>query len=68
MNKENEKGREQRLRRLAKKNGCVLRKSRAHQWSINNQQGYMIINERNFVELGGNFELSLDDVEKFLKK
>jgi len=44
-----------------------LRKSRARNWQLHNQLGYMVVSWRyNFVIAGGDFDLSLDDVEEYL--
>jgi hypothetical protein len=62
-----EKVRENRLRRIAERQGYVLKKSRARQWNVNDLQGYMIVDAQyNVVAAGSRFELSLDDVEQFL--
>lgn len=63
-----EKITEQRLRRALAKKGYKLHKSRARHWSLDNQQGYMIVNMNNAVMAGGNYNLSLEDVEDFLNE
>ena len=68
MQQNSDKARESKLRREAKKQGYVLKKSRAREWSVNNQQGYMIVNERNVIEAGSDFDLTLDQVESFLSE
>lgn len=56
------------LRRLAKRKGYALRKSRTCAIHANDLGDYMLVNlEYNVVALGGNFEASLDDVAEFLK-
>ena len=56
------------LRRKAKHLGLFLKKSRASHWSINNHQGYMIMDPWfNRIELGEKFELSLEHVAQFLE-
>jgi hypothetical protein len=65
-----EKNREQRLRRKAKQQGYSIVKSRIAA-SIDNHgehSGYRIVNSDNFVERGEQFDLSLDDVEDFLNQ
>lgn len=62
-----EKQREARLRRLLRKQGYLLKKSRIKNPHINNMGGYMIVDaQRNFVVNGDRFELDLDQVEKFI--
>lgn len=59
---------EQRNRRALQKNGYILHKSRARNWSINNQLGYMIVDaSTNFVIQGSQFDLTLDDVTEFVE-
>jgi hypothetical protein len=62
------KNRENRLRRLAKKQYYEIKKSRAN-YSGDNLGGYQIINGfSNAIEAGEKFDLSLDDIEKFLNE
>lgn len=62
------KRREDRLRRLADREGFTLHKSRARTWTINNQCGYMIVDKwRNVIVAGERFDLDLDDVEAILR-
>ena len=64
-----EKVRENRARRQALRNGMVLRKSRARNWSYDNQQGYMITDlYTNFLMTGEKFDLTLEEVEEYLKE
>jgi len=63
-----EKAREARLRRRLRKEGVVLCKSRERTTHMNNYGGYMLADERNYCLWGENFELSLDDVEGWLKQ
>jgi hypothetical protein len=64
-----EKVRENKARRQAWRQGFILRKSRARKWSGNNYQGYMIIYAyTNYIEAGEKFDLSLEQVEEFLKE
>ena len=64
-----EKTIEQRNRRALKKNGYILRKSRAKNWSIDNQLGYMIVDARTNLAIRGNrFDLTLDDVTEFVEQ
>jgi len=64
-----EKVREIKMRRWATRLGLTLHKSRARRWSIDNNQGYMIIDHRiNTIIQGQRFELDLYQVENFLKE
>lgn len=65
MDKET-KNREQRLRYALKKQGYYLIKSRARAWHEHDFGEYMIVDERNICIAGERFDLSLDEVEKFL--
>jgi len=63
------KVRENKARRWASRVGLTLRKSRAKQWSINNQGGYALLDSKGGYDVAGpNFELDLDDVEAFLSR
>ena len=62
-----EKSREQKARRGLKREGYFLMKSRVQNIGINNQDGYMIYDSNNYCNAGANFNLSLDDVERFVK-
>ena len=57
---------ENRCRRKAKRLGLFLVKSKARRWSVDDHQGYRIINRQNGVEAGEKFDLSLGDVESIL--
>jgi hypothetical protein len=58
--------RESRLRRALARQGMILRKSRSRTWTIDNHQGYMIVDaDLNAIIAGSRFDLSLDDVEQF---
>ena len=62
-----EKSLENRIRILAHQQGYTIQKSRAQSYSLNDQQGYRIVDMYSgCVEHGANFELSLEDVEKFI--
>lgn len=62
-----EKAKEQRLRRLAMKQGMRLIKSRSRTQDINNHGGYMIVDlYTNYILLGQRFEFNIDEVEKWL--
>jgi hypothetical protein len=62
-----EKAMEQQLRRALTKQGYQLQKSRARNWSCDDQQGYRIINAgSNYIESGERFDMSLDDVIAFV--
>ncbi len=59
--------REARLRQKAKSQGFALCKDRARTWNIDHQGGYMIVNVYdNTVAAGGRYDLTLEDVERFL--
>lgn len=59
--------REQRARRALRRQGYRLNKSQWRLGSIDNLGGYRIINTwTNFVDAGARWELSLDDVERWL--
>ena len=59
---------EAQLRREAAKQGYALKKSRGG-YSIDNQGGYMILDSAtNYIVAGANFNLSLENVEKFLSE
>ena len=56
------------IRRALKKAGYDLHKSRAG-FSVDNLCGYMIVDSStHIIEAGGRFDLSLEDVERFLKE
>lgn len=58
---------EQKLRRILRKMDLQLCKSRARNWSYDNQLGYMIIDVyTNAVVRGSRFNLTLEDVEAFI--
>lgn len=60
---------ENRLRRMAKRLGLALAKSRAKRWSVDDQQQYRILEPNgNRIIQGESFDLSLDAVEAFLAK
>jgi hypothetical protein len=61
-----EKVRENLSRRHAKRLDLVLIKSRARRWSVNNRQGYQIIDTHNRILVGEKLDLDLAQVEKFL--
>ena len=68
QNEFNDKNREHRARRLARKYGYVLRKSRARKYvpTMNNLGEFMVIEaDRNLVVLGERFNATLDDIETF---
>ena len=63
----NEKARESKARREAAKQGFMLRKSRARDWSMDNCQGYNMLCAHSGSPCGlGIFEYSLEAVEDFL--
>jgi hypothetical protein len=56
---------ERRLRKIAQKQGLLLRKLRGP-LSRDNRGGYMIVDRRNAVVAGERFDLDLDAVEAWL--
>ncbi len=54
-------------RRAAGCRGYVLRKSHARKWSDHNHLAYMILDTHHTVAAGKDYELSLDEVARFLK-
>jgi hypothetical protein len=54
------------LRRLATKLGYRVHKSRARTLHSNNKGGYQVVNDRNYVVDGVNYELTLEDLADFL--
>lgn len=63
-----EKVRENRLRRQLKKHGVRLQKSRIQNTNIDNYGNYMLIDMyRNLVLDGCKYEMTLDDVENYVK-
>jgi len=59
--------REARARYKLKKQGYLLKKSRARMWEEYNQLGYRIVTkDTNEIEDGDEWDLSLDDVESFI--
>ena len=64
-----QKNMEQKLRRALTKEGYQLCKSRARNWSVDDQQGYRIVNPYyNVVVAGPRFEMSLNDVLAFVNE
>lgn len=62
----NNKSIEQRLRRHLYRQGYQLRKSRAKNWSLDNQLGYMIVDPYyNIAVAGARFDLSLEEAMDF---
>jgi hypothetical protein len=70
METKNEKTRENRLRRLAARQGLGIMKSRSRTPASLEYGGYMIINHyRDLVVVGGyphSFAMDLDDIEEYL--
>ncbi len=60
---------EKQLRDQLRKAGYTLKKSRIRNTNVHNQGGYMIVNTwHNSIEAGSNYELTLEDVERFLSE
>lgn len=66
MNDESEKSQERRLNELAKQLGYELQKDRPQGRDMEHQGGYKVVNAEGVAEAGEHFELTLDDVERFL--
>lgn len=59
---------ERQLRYALSRAGYALHKSRARQWSVNNQLGFAIVDYRYNVCVGGpDFNFTLEDVEDFVR-
>jgi hypothetical protein len=69
MTSEIDKTRENRLRRMAARQGLALHKGRSRTpGDVDDRGGYQIVNVyRNTIEGGERFSLSLDQVEEWLK-
>jgi hypothetical protein len=60
---------EDRVRRIARRQGYALHKDKAGVWSFNHQGGWQIVDAvRNWLVVGERFDLSLDDVEQWLSE
>lgn len=67
MNCKSIKLRDSKARREVTRSGHRLIKSRARNWNINNQLGYMIIDSyNNFIVYGSRMELTLEDIEEWI--
>ena len=67
MDTEQHRRHEDRVRRIARRQGYALHKDKAGVWSFNHQGGWQIVDaERNWLVAGERFDLSLDDVEQRL--
>ena len=66
-----QKTRENRVRRAAKRQGYIIRKSRSpyvFPLNIDNHGGYMVINAfHNAIVAGIKYDMTLDDVEEFFE-
>ncbi len=58
---------EARYRRAAGCRGYILRKSHARKWSDHNHLAYMLLGTDHTVAAGKDYDLSLDEVARFLK-
>ena len=68
MNTE-DKVRENRYRRWAKRLGLSLKKDKARNWSLDRQGGYMIVETNlNAIYYGQRFDLTLDEVAEILEE
>lgn len=65
-NMEINKTQENFYRRQAKRLDLVLQKSHGKKWRVRNQQGWRIIDSTDKVLAGEKYELSIDQVAKFL--
>jgi len=59
------KVREDKARRQLAKQGYTLKKSRAQTYTVDNQGGYMILQD-GVIQAGERFDMTLEDVEKFV--
>ena len=56
------------MRKILQENGYRLIKSRKRKWTIDDQCGYMIVrDDYNAVAAGGQYDLSLEDVQAFCR-
>jgi hypothetical protein len=62
-----DKVREVRLRNWSNRLALELHKTRARRWSVNNKLGYRISDATGNILYGEKFDLTLDDVENYLK-
>ncbi|MGI5849439.1 MAG: hypothetical protein ACOX8Q_05175 [Christensenellales bacterium] len=61
--------RENRARRQAKRQGLIIKKSRAKKPNIDDLQGYMIIDaQTNLIVAGARFNFSLEEIEDYLNE
>lgn len=63
----NQKTVESRLRRLAKKSGFCIHKSRARNTSIDDMGGYMVMDTSGYIHEGHRFQLTLEDIKEILE-
>ena len=59
------KAREDKARKQLAKQGYSLKKSRAQTYTANNQGGYMIVQD-GIIQAGERYDMTLEDVEKFI--
>jgi len=63
-----EKAKDNRLRRMAEKNGYRILKSRSRRWRFNNQGMYMLVDvSTNGAVIGWNYDADLDENQEFLQ-
>jgi hypothetical protein len=60
--------REEQLNALAKRLNLVLIKSKAKRRTEDDHQQYRIVDINNVIQAGEKFDISLDEVEKFLQE
>jgi hypothetical protein len=60
--------REEQLIHMARRLNLELIKSRAKKWMPEDHQQYRIVDINNVIQAGKNFDMSLDEVEKFLQE
>ena len=59
---------ENQVRRLAHKNGCMVRKSRSRTIHADNLGEYMLVDAgQNFLVLGARYDASLEDIADWLQ-
>jgi hypothetical protein len=60
--------REKQLTHMAKRLNLEIIKSKAKKWMPDDHQQYRIVDINNVIQAGKDFDMSLDDVEKFLQE
>ena len=55
------------IRRRARKQGVTVYKDRARKRSCDHQGGYMLVSDLHWVVGGERYDMTLDDVDRFLR-